>query len=269
MTVGRDDLMYAVETGMFLLPEVPELLSHIRVDNVRGRNTVVSHPLLNLVGAATLTDADADAAIGRVRDTFARDDKAFGWLVGPSSTPTDLPERLIAAGMVKVADAIGMARTDLDHAIGATPGVRIEEVAAADMTTAVDLMARSYPLPHEAAEVMCKAALLLEHELAIRTYFAYVDDVDEPIGFGMMFSVPDRPIVLLSGAATLEDHRHHGVYTAMTARRLDDARAGGATAAVLQAMADTSAPICRKLGFTTLCELSLYAWIPPTAAAQP
>jgi len=46
-------------------------------------------------------------------------------------------------------------------------------------------------------------------------------------------------------------------------RRLDDARADGREAAVIQADRNTSAPICAKLGFRELCSLEVYVWSPP------
>ena len=77
--------------------------------------------------------------------------------------------------------------------------------------------------------------------------------------------VPDSPIVLLGGAATVPEARGHGAYTALVKRRLDDARADGREAAIIQADRNTSAPICAKLGFKELCSLELYVWSPPAS----
>jgi predicted GNAT family acetyltransferase len=71
--------------------------------------------------------------------------------------------------------------------------------------------------------------------------------------------LPDSPTVLLGGAATLEEYRGHGIYTALVARRLADARADRRTAAVIQGDRKTSAPICAKLGFREICGLELFA----------
>ena len=60
--------------------------------------------------------------------------------------------------------------------------------------------------------------------------------------------------------ATLSEYRGKGVYTALMAKRLADARALGMEAAVLQADRTTSAPICANLGFEEVCSLDLYAW---------
>jgi predicted GNAT family acetyltransferase len=66
--------------------------------------------------------------------------------------------------------------------------------------------------------------------------------------------------VLLGGAATLPEHRGRGIYSALVAKRLTDARAHGRTAAVIQAVRASSAPIVAKLGFREICSLDFYAW---------
>ena len=67
-------------------------------------------------------------------------------------------------------------------------------------------------------------------------------------------------LVVMQGAATLGEHRGHGIYTAMVAARVADARALGKEAAVLQGDRKTSAPICVKLGFAEVCSVDLYVW---------
>ena len=65
-----DQLVDAVERPMFVYPEVPGLLTDLRVQGVVGRASPVSHPVANLVGCADLDDVDADATIAAVRDAF-------------------------------------------------------------------------------------------------------------------------------------------------------------------------------------------------------
>ena len=67
---ATDQLVDAVERPMFVYPEVPGLLTDLRVQGVVGRASPVSHPVANLVGCADLDDVDADATIAAVRDAF-------------------------------------------------------------------------------------------------------------------------------------------------------------------------------------------------------
>ena len=67
-----------------------------------------------------------------------------------------------------------------------------------------------------------------------------MDGGTEPVGWSYLVYLPDSPIVLLGGAATLPEHRGRGIYSALVAKRLADARADGRTAAVIQAVRSTS-----------------------------
>ena len=71
---------------------------------------------------------------------------------------------------------------------------------------------------------------------------------------------PCITIAVMQGAATLNEHRGQGIYTAMMAKRLADARAMGKDTAVLQGDRKTSAPICVKLGFKDVCSIDYYLW---------
>jgi N-acetylglutamate synthase-like GNAT family acetyltransferase len=75
-----------------------------------------------------------------------------------------------------------------------------------------------------------------------------------------MFPFPTSTIAVMQGAATRSQYRGKGVYTALMATRLVDARDMGMEAAILQADRTTSAPICANLGFEEVCSIDLYAW---------
>jgi GNAT superfamily N-acetyltransferase len=92
-----------------------------------------------------------------------------------------------------------------------------------------------------------------------RGYFGYLDGDSSPVAWSYLAYLPDSPTVLLGGAATLEAHRGQGLYTALVARRIADARADGRTAAIIQADRRTSAPICAKLGFREVCGMEIFA----------
>jgi GNAT superfamily N-acetyltransferase len=101
---------------------------------------------------------------------------------------------------------------------------------------------------------------MTDSKVGNRGYFAYVDGGAEPVGWSYLVYLPDSPIVLLGGAATLPEHRGRGIYSALVAKRLADARSDGRSAAVIQAVRSTSAPIAAKLGFREICGLELYSW---------
>jgi hypothetical protein len=261
-TPTREELVRALETSVFLLPEVPGQLSALNLPGLRGRMTSVSYPLCNIVGLSTLTPENADAAIRQVRDLFAREQKAVGWLLGPGSTPANLRQRLTAAGFIKLVDLAGLVLTDLQVPIPAPLDVHIRAATEDDLELASGLLAQAYPAPEDVARHFTLLFLRHMDHLHTRVYLAYLEGVKEPVAYATKIHLPGQPIVQLFSSATLPAYRNRRIYSSLVARRLADAYREGARAAVVQADRTTSAPICQKLGFTELSGLELYAWMP-------
>jgi GNAT superfamily N-acetyltransferase len=89
-------------------------------------------------------------------------------------------------------------------------------------------------------------------------YVAHLPGTEDPVGFGIGYFDRDGEVLWLGGAATVPEHRGRGIYSALVARRVADARARGYRAAIIHAMKDTSAPICAKQGFRTVCDIDVY-----------
>jgi hypothetical protein len=263
MPTSHEELLDAVERTLFLYPEVHGLVTDIRVQGVLGRETPVSHPVANLVGCSTLDDAGADATVRSVRQRFAAATKSFGWITSPSSRPSDLPRRLVESGLVKADELAGMVMTDLSTPIRANPEVDVRPATIEEQRQAIPMTATAYGMPLDVAGWFVDALIGAADRLRCTMYHAYLRDHADPVAFGNLVFVPDSPIVLLGGAATVGDLRGRGIYTSLVARRLADARAAGAEAAVIQAVRGTSAPICANLGFREILPLDFYAWVPP------
>jgi len=255
-TVVERDLVEAIESTLFIFPSVPGLSQDLGIPGLRGRITKVSHPLANLCGDARFSEREADAMIEKVRQRYG--DLVFGWLTGPSTRPADLPSRLEAAGLRIVDSIAGMALTDLALPIDVDPKTRVREVSWPDAIANSELMARAYGLPPEMMRLFNEIAASSADRVKARPYVASLED-DRIVAWAWLVYLPDSPTVLLGGAATLEEYRGHGLYTALVARRLADARADGRTAAIIQGDRKTSAPICAKIGFREICGLELFA----------
>jgi len=261
MTVADADLVAAIESTLHIYPPVPGLVDALGVPGLQGRVTKVSHPLANLVGMARLDDRSADAAIARVKKVYADRRLAFGWVVGPNTTPHDLRQRLTAADIKKEGESVhGMALTDLDIETRPTTDADIREVHPTDALGCTEMMGRAYGMPTAVAAFFAKL-LAADTGIQTRSYFAYVGD--KPVAWSYLVYVSSSPIVLLGGAGTLPEQRGRGIYSALVKRRLDDARADGREAAIIQA-GHMSAPICKTLGFRDLCTLDFHVWSPPS-----
>jgi hypothetical protein len=125
------------------------------------------------------------------------------------------------------------------------------------------MTATAYGMPLDVAGWFVDAVIGAADRLRATMYHAYLPDRSDPVAFGNLVFVPGTSIVLLGGAATVGDLRGRGIYTSLVARRLADARAAGADAAVIQAVRGTSAPVCANLGFREVLPLEFYAWVPP------
>lgn len=259
MSVPEDALILAIESSLQVYPPVSGLAEDLGVKGVRGRVTDLSHPLANLVGMADIAPESLDATLKMVRNRYSGGRKAYGWVTGPLTRPHDLGARLVAAGLAKADEMAGMALTDLDVRIAVDPSIDVRETTLHEAQAASGMMARAYGIPEEVARFFNILLAMTESKVPNRGYFAYVDGGDQPVGWSYLVYLPDSPIALLGGAATLPEHRGRGIYSALVAKRLADARADGRRAAVIQAVRSTSAPIAAKLGFREVCGLEFYA----------
>ena len=263
MTIPHNILLEVIETSLYLLPKLPDRVEWLHIPGLRGRITAVSDFFGNLVGAATLDSENVDQTIQQVFNLFTSQNKEFGWIIGPSSSPTDLTARLLRLGMELDVEMAGMVLTDLNVPIPVNPAVHIREATHADLEPASRLLAPALGIGFDGAHVVTESLLLSPSSLYRRVYLAFLPKVDEPVAYASTVYLPDQPIAVLYCAATAEAYRGYGIYTSLVARRLADARRDGVQAVVIQAVRQTSAPICSKLGFTELCSMEWYNWFPP------
>lgn len=260
MSVAEDTLIEAIESSLQVYPPVSGLSEDLGVKGVRGRVTDLSHPLANIVGMANIAPEDVAPTLKMVRNRFSGGRKAYGWVTGPLTRPRDLGERLVASGLKKIDELAGMVLTDLTVPIAVDPKVEVREASLHEAQAASEMMGRAYDMPEEVARFFNVLLAMTDGKVKNRGYFAYVDGGSEPVGWSYLVYLPDSPIVLLGGAATLPEHRGRGIYRALVAKRLADAHADGRSAAVIQAVRSTSAPLAAKIGFREVCGLDFYAW---------
>jgi N-acetylglutamate synthase-like GNAT family acetyltransferase len=260
MALNREVFLDALESGFSLVPGVPGKLEWLSIPGVRVRVTPISHVMANIVSGATLNENNVDETIARIIEFYTTQKKAFSWVVGPRTTPSDLGEHLLAAGLEKIMDMAGMVQTDLTTPIRTNPDVTIREATPDDIPAVSRTMARGFPNPDDLSQLYTSILFSVRDKLKIRQYLAFLGDEEEPVATCTMTYFPNQPIIRLAGAATLKEHRRKGIYSSMVARRLMDAHKDGIKAAVIEAKTTTSAPVCRNLGFKEICTLQMYTW---------
>jgi phage FluMu protein gp41 len=262
--MDRSELVRLLEDALFIVPTDQPDVAPLDLAPVRGRVTPLSHPLANLVGSLPGIETVSGAVIQDVVEFFRERGKVFGWITGPQS-PRGLNRRLEANRLVKIEELTGMALCDLAKPIVTRPGVRVVEVGSEEREQFAALLSVAFELPADVAALMADVLYFNPSHLRVRNYLAFLGGVADPVGLGSTIYLPDSPVVLLMGGATLKRHRHRGVFRGLTARRLADAKED-AEAALIQAPRATAAPICEKMGFEEVCRQALYTWEPDVPA---
>ena len=180
------------------------------------------------------------------------------WWVGEHSTPGDLAEQLLAAGLEVDPETPGLTSLMIAARPAGEPEVQVLRVETfEDYLRAVELDWEVWGLPEDLrAERRAKAP---EHWRMIladgRTghYLALIDG--EPAGFGRAVFTPSAAILM--GGATLPSARGRGIYTALVHARWEDAVERGIPRITVSAGA-MSAPILEKLGFEPIGHVRLF-----------
>lgn len=254
----REALIQLIEETVFWLPNVEGLIEDITTPSLAGRITPLSHSILNMVGLSQFDLGDVESRIQEVVNFFTDNNKVFSWCVGPSSCPGNLSEVLLRKNFCKSWSMAGMALTDFSK-IRENPRINIRRAVWEDAKALTMLVSAGFPLPYEVAKIEVDACLdvIKRGVFDVRIYLA-LDSSSQPVAYGTSVLFPEKGVVLLAGAATLEGHRGQGMYSSLVFKRLQDAYSEGIHTAIIQADRTSSAPICEKLGFTELCNLDFY-----------
>jgi GNAT superfamily N-acetyltransferase len=171
--------------------------------------------------------------------------------------PSDLPQRLVAAGFTAEPQeallAAEIAALDLGDA--APPGVEVREVAGAD--GAADLVAvhdEVFGEDHAALREVLLAALERE-PVPVVGLVAYAGAT--PVAAARVEFNAGTEFASLWGGGTLPEWRSRGVFRALVARRARMAAARGFRYLQVDAM-PMSRPILRRLGFVELATTTPY-----------
>jgi hypothetical protein len=209
------------------------------------------------VSGVRVEAAEVEALVEEARARVPAEKQTTWWL-DPDSRPADLHERLLALGFREPQDggALVHALACVEEPPPGPPGVAVRRVDAFDEhLAAVAVMWESFETPPERRDQQ-KPHLRTEFEAAQRasvpvTFIASLDG--RPAGVGRSI-YSDRGVFLIAGAV-LPWARGRGVYKALVRARWDDAVARGTPALVTEAIADTSYPILKRVGFVEVCTI--------------
>jgi GNAT superfamily N-acetyltransferase len=185
-------------------------------------------------------------------------DRPFFWWTGPQSSPSDLDDRLAAAGLQESGrnwPGMAMALAGIDEEQAAPRGVHIEPVRTeAELEQWGRIFCPAHDLPPWSADSWIEAARRLEfRDLPWEHWFARLDG--EPAGVGL--SHTGGGVLGLYGIGTLPSARRRGVGSALTLVPMLAARGDGFRAAILHATPDGER-LYPRLGFREYCGISRF-----------
>lgn len=234
-----------------------------RDEDLQLTSSGVRFRAINVVALASLTP---ESAAGRIDEAIAwmrvRTDR-WRWLVGPTSRPLDLEERLLAAGLIQVGNSPGMA-LDLDAwqsgAVAVVPppaGVTLERVSdEAGLARWRDVQQRGLGLDDEAAEAWRVAHRRPGFDPAspLLNWLASLDGV--PVAAAALFL--GAGVAGIYNVCTVPEARGRGIGAAVTGAALREAASRDLRLAVLGS-SEMGYPVYRRLGFHDVSRLRSYA----------
>jgi hypothetical protein len=215
-----------------------------------------THPEFTVVQRLRLAEGDIEAQLADIRAvlTFHRRPRAI-WEIGPSATPRDLADRLLALGLTRYQEptAAGMVlRRPLP--LTETRALVRRAISVEDHFQAFTVLNEVFG---ERVETIDERRRRAERTVARgpTSRAIYLATLEGKV-VGAASAIFTDDAVVLSGSATLPEARGLGTYRALIRARHEDAVARGTPQLVIQAGA-MSRPILERLGFETVAIVEL------------
>ncbi|MHA2168387.1 MAG: GNAT family N-acetyltransferase [Candidatus Kariarchaeaceae archaeon] len=249
--------------AFFSFPEIEGLVRRTGVDSKVQIivNDKFDDFLNNFAHTADIPNEEVNSIIDKVVNYFSDQNKQFSWVIGPYEKPNNLKDILLNSGFSLVADSAAMVFTHMDRKFDINPDVKVRQASFEEMKQdkIINMIAESFDFPKEAIRGVISASEIMHEGGMLNTqYLAYWKDEPEPVAWGAIYYYPDRPECLLGGAATREEYRKRGFYTALLSERVKNARERGRKALIIEAAKSTSAPVVKKHGFVDTGTLQRY-----------
>jgi len=210
----------------------------------------------NRVAFVRTTASELDRLIDEVFSFFGP--LPFTWVVGPSSHPTDLANRLRERGLTDVGDGDLLTALLPISGLRTAADVSIVEVEG-EALARVGLRLARPDAPASELDALVEERLSYLRHPKRRGNFLVALVGEEPVGNAGYRYSSDGTTVYLYGAETVERFRGRGIYQALIAYRVAAALARGCRFAAIWARRDTSLPILMKRGFVDHGHLPLFA----------
>ena len=201
---------------------------------------------------AELASDELDALIARQRDIFAARGEQVEWKWHSHDLPSDLPDRLRAAGFTpedRETVVVGLAEPLTNDPVVLPEDVRLRQVSAAADLDRIAAMESEVWSEDRSWLAVGLGAELAADPTSITIMVAEVED--SVVSAGWVRYTRGTDFASLWGGSTLPRFRRRGVYRALVAARARLAVARGYQYLQVDA-SDNSRPILERLGFVAL-----------------
>jgi GNAT superfamily N-acetyltransferase len=227
----------------------PHLVRHLSEDG--------PHAWIAWSDLGRLPPVEIDAIIASERLRFARSRRPLEWKAYAHDRPHDLVARLASAGFVP-GDPETLLAVDLAVGVPEAPGEVTIRRGAEALDAAGEVYQRVWP--EQTAEVLARLRRTFERAPAAQD-LVVVELDGAPASAGWTTYSTGSPFACLWGGATVPEARGRGLYRAVVAARLAEARARGAALAAVDA-GPMSRPILERFGFVALSEITPCVAVP-------
>lgn len=211
----------------------------------------------NGVFHSELAEDECDGAIERAKQHFRLSGVPMSWVVTPRTRPLDFESKLAEHGFELAAVCVGMHAPTSGHRIAKSEAVKFKELGLENLGDYLIVQRDAWNIDTAGLEFFRKKLIRQFSSNVPRervTLLAYLDDV--AVGCGSMGAFGDHGG--LFNCAIVPKYRNYGIYRTLVARRLEKLAEMGIEDTFIHCIKETSAPICKKLGFAELCEVKHY-----------
>jgi len=184
----------------------------------------------------------------------------IAWLIGPSTSPTDLGSWLEKHGWLLEDEAPGMAvdLNALDEHLSFSSKLKIQHVSDGEaLKTWLRIMTVGSEIPEEGLMLLLDVVTKqgFKPDTSVHYYLGLLDD--QPVATSLLFL--GGGVAGIYNVATLPGVRRQGIGSALTMAPLLEARAWGYRIGTLQSTA-MGLNLYRRLGFREYCKFHAYIW---------
>jgi GNAT superfamily N-acetyltransferase len=257
--MSLDERVYILENALFEVNEESEFTKTVVSKTWLQMITPGAvHSSANTVFRSILSSEEVEKQIDQVTKMYQTLGVPFRWLVTPLTEPKNTEAKLIEKGFSLLYEAEGLL-VEVDKVIKAhADHISVREVKRDELKLYIDTFAKSWGVTAEQkAEASKFVEAAFKKNRGFHAFVAFYEN--EPVGNSILIECASG--AYLAAAGVVGSHRGQGIYRAMISERAKVAKQLGHKHLLIHAKKESSAPICRALGFEWVYDFKVYEYV--------